>query len=94
VVARSDERALSARALDRGFDSRLWHDFLLWSFLCCVVLYRYRPSEELICRPRSPTVCRKNCLENQKWSQDPHSSVEHVRMTKIMVMIMIIIMDE
>jgi hypothetical protein len=51
--------ALSARTLDRGFESRLRHGCLSLVFLCCVVLCRYRPCDVLITRPGSPTVCRK-----------------------------------
>jgi hypothetical protein len=42
---------------DRGFESRSRHGCLSLVFLCCVFLCRYRPCDELITRPRSPTVC-------------------------------------
>jgi hypothetical protein len=65
---------LAARSAARAFDSsytgsrvriplKAWMFVLV--FLYCIVLCRYRPCDELITRPRSPTVCR-NRLRNQK----------------------------
>jgi hypothetical protein len=59
VAARFEARALTARALDRGLESRLGHVCLSFGSLCLVVLCTYRPCDELITGPRSPTVWLK-----------------------------------
>jgi hypothetical protein len=55
-------RALIARTLDRGFESRSRHGCL--SSFFCVVLSCVS-CDELITRPRSPTICL-NRSGNQK----------------------------
>jgi hypothetical protein len=62
VVVRSEAWALSAITLDRGFEIRLGRGYLSLVFLCCVVLCMYRPCEELITRPGSPTVWSKKLI--------------------------------
>jgi hypothetical protein len=48
--------------------------------LCCPV-FRYRPCDELIARPRSPTVC-KNDHESEKLKPEPKGLVEPVKKKK------------
>jgi hypothetical protein len=57
VAARCEVQALSARTLDRGFESPLRARTCPWSLR--VVLCRYRPCDGLIAHPGSPTVCRR-----------------------------------
>jgi hypothetical protein len=59
VAAVSERWAMSARALNRGFETCLGYGSLSLVFLCCVVLCRQRPCDELITGPRIPNVCRK-----------------------------------
>jgi hypothetical protein len=39
----------------------------LFVFLCCVVLYRYRPLQRLIARPESPTKCLSKITKPPVW---------------------------
>jgi hypothetical protein len=55
---------------DHGFESHSRHGCLMCVcvFLClCCTVFRYRPCDELITRPRSPTVCEWS----RKWEISP-----------------------
>jgi hypothetical protein len=69
VAAVPKVRALSLRALDRGFESRFRHGCLPLVSVCRVVLYRYRARNEPITRPRCPTVCRKLIRKALGWGK-------------------------
>jgi hypothetical protein len=62
-------RSLGSR--DRGLESHSGHGCLV--FMCVrfsVFVYRYRPCDEMITRPRSPTVCLR--LRKPKWNGEFH----------------------
>jgi hypothetical protein len=80
-ISRSNGCAVWGAGLDRSYTgARVRIPLKAWMFvrvfLCCVVLCRWKPCDELISRPRSLTICR-NRLGNQKirggeldsWSQ-------------------------
>jgi hypothetical protein len=69
-LCQSSGRAVWCAGLDRSYTGyRVRIPLEAWmfvlDFLCCVVLCRWRPCDELITRPRSPTICR-NRLGNKK----------------------------
>jgi hypothetical protein len=59
VAAQSKAWALSARTCWALLGSNLAYGTDVCPCLCCVVLRRYRPRDELIPHPKSLTVCRK-----------------------------------
>jgi hypothetical protein len=65
MAARSEARALIARTLDHGFEFRLKYGCLSSSFYAVLSCAGRGLCDELITRPRSPTICR-NRLGNQK----------------------------
>jgi hypothetical protein len=72
-------RSLGSR--DRGFESQTRHECLVCVcvFLClCCPVFRQRHCDELITRPRGPTVC-KNDHETEKQRPGPKRAVEPVK---------------
>jgi hypothetical protein len=78
VVSRSEARVLTALTLDSSFASHLRHRCLSLVFLCCIIVCRYRPCEELITHPGRPTVRREIYYETKKRRPGPTEAVQSV----------------
>jgi hypothetical protein len=62
-------RALGSR--DHEFESHTGYECLVFVCVCfSVFVYRWRPCDELITRPRSPTECLRS--RNPKWNREFH----------------------
>lgn len=79
---------LRFRTLDRRFEFRTGHGSTFLVLLCCVVLCKSRPCDELITRQMSPTVWRKNDRETIKVDENDKSTERFLQ--KIIFFIIII----